>query len=70
MLREVAGELAVYFDPDDPAATAAALGPLPDRGAAGRAHAARFTWAASAEATVAAYEEALRARARTRRGGR
>ena len=36
VLREVAGELAVYFEPDDPAAVAAALGPLPDRGAAGR----------------------------------
>ncbi len=70
VLREVAGDLAVYFDPDDPAAVADVLGPLPDPGAAGRAHAARFTWAASAEATVAVYEEALRARARTRRDGR
>jgi glycosyltransferase involved in cell wall biosynthesis len=60
VLREVAGGLATFFDPDDPAAVATALGPLPDRSAAGRAHAARFTWAASAEATVAAYECALR----------
>ena len=70
VLREVAGELAAYFDPDDPTAVADALGPLPDRGAAGRAHAARFTWAATADATVTAYEDALAARAGTRRGGR
>jgi glycosyltransferase involved in cell wall biosynthesis len=58
VLREVAGELATWFDPDDVDAVAAALGPLPDRRAAGRERAARYTWAATAEATLAVYEDA------------
>ena len=58
VLREVAGSLATLFDPDDPDAVAAALGPLPDRAAAGRAHAARYTWAATAAATLEVYAEA------------
>ena len=66
VLREVAGELATWFDPGDPAAVAAALGPLPDRGDAGRSRAARYTWAATAEATLAVYAEARSQTAKTR----
>ncbi|WP_028057999.1 glycosyltransferase family 4 protein [Candidatus Solirubrobacter pratensis] len=63
VLREVAGELATWFDPHDPDAVAAALGPLPDRAAAGRARAARYTWPATAEATLEVYAQALAAKA-------
>jgi glycosyltransferase involved in cell wall biosynthesis len=62
VLRELGGDVARYFDPDDPesAATAilAALGD-PEAGARGRDHAANFTWDRAAEATLAVYEEAL-----------
>jgi glycosyltransferase involved in cell wall biosynthesis len=68
-LPEVAGDAALLFDPDDPGAIAAAIERLlGDRAeadrlrTAGRAQAARFTWARSAELTLAAYERALSAR--------
>jgi glycosyltransferase involved in cell wall biosynthesis len=66
VLREVAGDAALYFDPLDPAAIAAALERClagadlrSQLSAAGRDRAALFTWEAAAEATVAAYERAL-----------
>ena len=65
-LREVAGEHATLVPPGDVAALAAALITVSGSGsdAAGtagrRAQAARFTWAACAEATVSAYQLALR----------
>jgi glycosyltransferase involved in cell wall biosynthesis len=64
-LPEVAGDAAVLFDPDDPAAIAAAIERLladPDPWvAAGRARAAQFTWRRTAELTLASYERALAA---------
>jgi glycosyltransferase involved in cell wall biosynthesis len=66
VLREVAGDLATWFDPDDQDAVAAALGPLLDRAAAGRERAARYTWAATAGATLAVYAEARSQTANTR----
>ena len=72
VLREVGAGLAELLDPGDPGSVAAAMRRLlasgrgrDERVAAGRAHAARFTWAAAAEATAAAYE---RAAAEARRG--
>jgi glycosyltransferase involved in cell wall biosynthesis len=69
-LPEVAGDAAAYFDPlnvDDIAATLGALldgnglrSALSERGLR---RAARFSWRACAEATVCAYEDAVRARA-------
>ena len=66
-LPEIAGNAALYFDPVDTAAIAAALerilgdGQLRDRlSAAGREQAASFTWTATAHATLASYERALR----------
>jgi glycosyltransferase involved in cell wall biosynthesis len=62
VLREVAGEAAHYFRPDDPAGAAAAvLAAIGDRGAAerGREWARRFTWEAAARGTYEAYERAL-----------
>jgi len=64
-LREVAGGHATLVPPGDVAALAAALvtvsgsGSDPAGTARRRAHAARFTWAACAEATVSAYQLAL-----------
>ena len=65
-LREIAGEWAVLFDPLDPASIASALerlvGDTADRerlAAGGRAHAARFTWKATAEGTLRTYERAI-----------
>ena len=65
-LREVAGECAVFFDPLKPASIAAALERLlgdadesARLSAAGRVHAARFTWKATAEGTLRTYERAL-----------
>jgi glycosyltransferase involved in cell wall biosynthesis len=67
-LPEVAGDAALLFDPEDPAAIAAAVERLlrdheeADRlRVAGRARAARFTWARAAELTLASYERALSA---------
>jgi glycosyltransferase involved in cell wall biosynthesis len=62
VLREVAGELPCFFDPDDPQgaarAVAAALDiPRPLPGAVEWAK--RFTWEAAAEGTWAAYDRAL-----------
>jgi glycosyltransferase involved in cell wall biosynthesis len=67
-LPEVAGDAALLFSPDDPQAIRAALERLlrdpAEAGrlrAAGRARAARFTWARTAELTLASYERALSA---------
>jgi glycosyltransferase involved in cell wall biosynthesis len=63
-LREVAGGLAMLVPPGDPAALATALAITDDAGddpvaaAARRAHAARYTWHACAEATIRAYRKA------------
>ena len=68
-LPEVAGDAALLFDPEDTAAMTAAIERLlsdpAERSrlaAAGRAQAARFTWRACAEGTVASYERALELR--------
>jgi len=65
-LPEVAGDAALLFEPEDVNAIAAAIERLlADAGererltALGRVQAARFTWRACAEATVASYERAL-----------
>jgi glycosyltransferase involved in cell wall biosynthesis len=65
-LPEVAGDAAVLFDPSDPDAIARALerilGDERERArliAAGRERAAGFTWARTAELTLAAYDRAL-----------
>jgi alpha-1,3-rhamnosyl/mannosyltransferase len=64
-LPEVLGDAAPLVDPDDVDGLAAAIAdvladPAPWR-ARGLTRAARFTWAACAEATVAAYHAAVRA---------
>lgn len=63
-LREVAGEAALYLDPDDAAAWAEAVARARDDGAlraraatAGPARAAGFTWDETARLTLAAYRE-------------
>ena len=62
VLREVAGDAAEWFDPEDPAAAAAAIeralgdGRGPE---AGRARAAEFTWERTAAATRAVYDRVL-----------
>jgi glycosyltransferase involved in cell wall biosynthesis len=65
-LREVASSAALLFDPEQPSEIAAAIDRLigdeaeADRlRAAGREQAARFTWRATAAATLRAYERAL-----------
>jgi glycosyltransferase involved in cell wall biosynthesis len=65
-LPEVAGDAALQFDPDDNEAVAAAMARLladeslrRDLSARGRERAARFTWEATAEATVASYRRAV-----------
>lgn len=65
-LMEVAGDAALTFDPDDGEAVHAAIARLLDDTALrdelsqrGRARAALFTWAATADATVAVYRRAL-----------
>jgi glycosyltransferase involved in cell wall biosynthesis len=64
VLREVGGEVPRYFDPNDASAAAAAvtaaLGDA-ERGEAGIARAAGFSWAEAARGTMEAYERALRA---------
>lgn len=65
-LREVASGLATLVPPGDVATLAAALATVDGAGAdpAGaatrRAHAARYTWEACADATVAAYRQAVK----------
>ena len=62
VLREVGGDLAHYFTPDDPLAAAAAIGAASgDDGVrtAGPRRAARFTWQESARGHWEAYERAL-----------
>ncbi len=66
-LREIAGDLAVFFDPRDPVSIARALEQLLGDAAGrerlraeGREHAARFTWEKTAEGTLLAYERVLR----------
>jgi glycosyltransferase involved in cell wall biosynthesis len=68
-LPEVAGEAALLFDPSSTAQIAQALqrllgdGELRERlSTAGRERAAQFTWARSAQGTLASYEAALAAR--------
>ena len=65
-LREVAGDAALYFDPRSPAQIAARLRELvggPEPAARlreeGHARAARFSWSAAAEGTLASYRRAL-----------
>jgi len=65
-LREVGGAAALYFDPRAPAQIAARIDELiADEQLAGRlrelglAQAARFSWAAAAEGTLASYRRAL-----------
>jgi glycosyltransferase involved in cell wall biosynthesis len=65
-LAEVAGDAALLFDPEDERAIAAAIERLvSDRALAerlsakGRAQAARFSWEAAADGTVASYRRAL-----------
>ncbi len=65
VLREVAGDDALYFDPRSEQAIAAAItrllsdGPLADRlRAGGPQRAARFSWRRAAEETVASYRRA------------
>jgi glycosyltransferase involved in cell wall biosynthesis len=65
-LREVAGEAALLFDPEQPRAIATALERLLTDASererlsrAGRANAARFSWAETARKTLASYESAL-----------
>jgi glycosyltransferase involved in cell wall biosynthesis len=65
VLREVAGDAAIFTDPRDPAAIAAAIRRGLSDGealvAAGRERAARFTWEAAAERTVEVYRDAAAA---------
>jgi glycosyltransferase involved in cell wall biosynthesis len=70
-LPEVAGDAALLFDPEDPAAIRAALerilgepGTAQRLRDAGREQAARFSWAACARGTAASYERAAGAPAR------
>jgi glycosyltransferase involved in cell wall biosynthesis len=63
VLREVGGDAAHYFTPDDPAAAAAAIQAAWGDAAATRTgpeRAARFTWEESARLHWDAYERALR----------
>ena len=73
-LPEVAGTAALLFDPEDPRAITAVMQRIlgdPSEAqrlrAAGRKQAARFTWEATARATAASYERALKP---PRAGGR
>jgi glycosyltransferase involved in cell wall biosynthesis len=65
-LAEVAGDAALLFDPQSEAAIAGAIQLLIDDvdeaqrlAVAGRRHASRFTWTATAAGTLAAYDRAL-----------
>jgi glycosyltransferase involved in cell wall biosynthesis len=62
VLREVGGEVAHYFPPDDIPAAAAAIEAAwadPNAARAGRERAARFSWEAAARGTLEAYRRAL-----------
>jgi glycosyltransferase involved in cell wall biosynthesis len=62
VLREIAGEAAHYFDPDDPAAAAAAVQSAladPETATRGPERAALFTWERAAQSTFAVYERAV-----------
>ncbi len=66
VLREVAGDAALYLDPADPMSIAAAVLRLASGGAeaerlrlAGRARVAAFSWRAAARATAEAYQRAM-----------
>jgi len=68
-LPEVAGDAAVYFDPEDTVAITAALKRLLSEpelrerlSKAGREQARRFSWEATARDTLKSYEQALNAR--------
>ena len=64
VLREVGGDLPVFFDPHSPSDAARAIRvALGDaaRAARGPAHAAQFTWERAARGTYAGYERALAA---------
>lgn len=68
-LPEVAGDAAVYFDPEDTVAITAALKRLLSEpelrerlSKAGREQARRFSWEATARDTLRSYEQALNAR--------
>ena len=65
VLREVAGDAAVWLEPGIPATIAhaitTALSDVERLSAAGRARAERFSWAAAARATADVYERAARA---------
>jgi glycosyltransferase involved in cell wall biosynthesis len=61
VLREVGGDVPHWFDPHEPASAAAAIvAAIGDRDApaAGRTRAERFSWAATARATLSVYERA------------
>jgi glycosyltransferase involved in cell wall biosynthesis len=64
-LHEVAADAALYFDPEDEQAMAAAVSRLLEDDALrqtliarGQAQAAKFSWAACAQATLASYYRA------------
>jgi glycosyltransferase involved in cell wall biosynthesis len=66
VMREVAGEAAVWFDPRDSSSIAHAMRRLGSNNAevdhlrsAGTEWARRFTWAAAAERTIGVYDAAL-----------
>jgi len=62
VLREVGGDVPVYFDPADPSAAAAAIRAVLEDGERGRLgveRAAGFSWADAARGTMEAYERAL-----------
>lgn len=65
-LREVAGDAAALFDPEDPRAIAASIGRILDEApyaerlrTAGAARARSFTWQGAARGTLACYRRAL-----------
>jgi glycosyltransferase involved in cell wall biosynthesis len=73
VFREIAGDIALYFQPDDPAALARAVDQLrrdPEaarsRTARGRARAAEFSWKRSVDRLCGVFDEVL---AETRREG-
>ncbi len=59
VLREVGGDVPVYFDPGDAAAIAAAVRAAIGGQRGGAERAAAFTWDAAARGTLDAYERAL-----------